>query len=205
MELRRRIGFVLARAIQHGLHPLFPLHLWDPKFLLLWDGAECGSLEAVFYPELSRRRSLGWEFRRPRLFPRTRLPLCARPPRALVQPRYADRVCYHHGRRVALTQVAKTSRAQGPAGRKDRQPAALRVAPAAHCRMVTEVPMARPSAASARPAFTAISASPFEFSYQNASPAGTSENVRRRARTRPATASRPSSRVRAARRPVIAF
>ena len=39
---------------------------------------------------------------------------------------------------------------------------------------------------SARPAFTATSASPFEFSYQNASPVGTSENVRRRASTRPA-------------------
>src|ERR1700752_3977297 len=115
MALRGRIGFVLARAIQHRLHPDFPLHLWDPKFLLLCDGAERGSLEAVFYTKLSRRRSVGWEFRRPRLFPWTRLPCRARPPRALVQPRHADRVYRLHGRGVAVSQTTETSPAQGSA------------------------------------------------------------------------------------------
>ena len=52
------------------------------------------------------------------------------------------------------------------------------------------LPMARRRVVSARPALMAISASPFEFSYQKASPSGTSENVRARSRTRPDADSR---------------
>jgi membrane protein DedA with SNARE-associated domain len=72
-------------------------------------------------------------------------------------------------------------------------------------RIVTECPIARPKTWSARPALTAISASPFEFSYQKASPLDTSEKVRRRASVRPPMASRVSAGSEAARMPVIAL
>ncbi len=53
----------------------------------------------------------------------------------------------------------------------------------------TVMPVARPSSRTARPLLTAISASPFEFSYQKAAPGGRSLNVLPRSNIRPITAS----------------
>src|ERR1700740_553971 len=51
------------------------------------------------------------------------------------------------------------------------------------------MPIARPRSRSARPWLTAISASPFEFSYQKATPGGRSLKVLARSNTRSAAAS----------------
>src|SRR6516162_5403470 len=69
----------------------------------------------------------------------------------------------------------------------------------------TLTPIERPRAWSARPELTAISASPFEFSYQKAAPGGRSPKVRARSRTRSGAASLAPRGSMAARKPVIAL
>ena len=94
-------------------------------------------------------------------------------------------------RRLACSLAPEAASAQGPAGYQSRD-SALKSGSSAfanHRRTATGLPITSCRTSAARPALTAISARPFEFSYQKASPAGTSEKVRACFSTRPDTAS----------------
>src|SRR5271157_2745066 len=71
--------------------------------------------------------------------------------------------------------------------------------------MPTDMPIERPRSRSARPRLTAISASPLEFSYQNAAPSGRSPKVLARSNTHPAAESLAPRGSIAALSPVMAL
>ena len=104
---RRRIGTVLAGAIQCRIYSIVSVHLRCPKLLLVCDGNECGSLEALPLVKSACRLAVGRQFRCAGLFPRPCIPRRARAYCTLRQPRHAGCLYRVRGGRLGFSPGAK--------------------------------------------------------------------------------------------------
>ena len=182
------VALVLAGAIQYRVYPDVSLYLRCAQPVLVRDGGQRYPMEALPVAEFSRRRAVGRQLHCCRLFPGSRL---SAPFSAISRSPSAWRCSASFVFSPLPYGSCIGCSAAGSSCGCRRAPRSLHLRPEPsgrhQLRAPTALPIVRPRTASARPALTAISASPFEFSYQKAAPAGTAEKVDVRASSRPPT------------------